>query len=262
MLFTRLGETLLHKLTFVVLGITSLWTVQRILRRIGPLPESLRQLRVWPRNIKGLSVCLDPTDISHIIIFKEIFVDKIYDLDGVPFVPDLIVDCGGHIGLFSLLARQRFPSVSAMVFEPNVANLHYLHSQVEDNKLDVNIVPAAVSNFDGEAQFHAGCSCSGGIQTNSNSPLNVDKVKVVNLCRLLSELRPKLLILKMDIEGGEEVLLPEILPLLPQKAAIFFETHDGDASWVKHSRNLQNAGFIVSQTSNRDRYCDGFALRV
>jgi hypothetical protein len=65
----------------------------------------------------------------------------------------------------------------------------------------------------------------------------------------------------MDIEGGEEILLPAILPLLPRKTVLLFETHYGAPSWEKHSQSLGRAGFVVTQTSNRDRYSDGIAIR-
>ena len=259
--FTTLGAKLQHKLALAILGVTSIWTVQRILRRLAPLPKPFRRLRLRPRILNGKSVLLDPTDASHIIIFREIFVDHIYKLSEVPFVPDLILDCGGHIGLFSLLAQHHFPGTRAMVFEPNSDNLPYLRAQIEENSLAVEIIPAAVSDFDGQAQFSAGCSCSGSIRPAPESSSNDGSVPVVNLCKLLSEMRPQQLVLKMDIEGGEEILLPAILPLLPRKTVLFFETHDGAPSWEKHSQSLTSAGFAVSQTSNRDRYSDGVAVR-
>ena len=259
--FTPLGAKLQHKFSLAILGVTSIWTVQRILRRLAPLPQMFRRLRLWPRSLNGKSVLLDPTDASHIIIFREIFVEHIYKLAEVPFVPDLILDCGGHIGLFTLLAQHHFPSTRAMVFEPNSANLPYLKAQVEDNSINVEIIPSAVSDFDGQAQFSAGCSCSGSIRPSPELSSHDRSVPVVNLCKLLSEMRPQQLVLKMDIEGGEEILLPAILPLLPRKTVLLFETHYGAPSWEKHSQSLGRAGFVVTQTSNRDRYSDGVAIR-
>lgn len=260
-LFNHLGEKLQHKLSFVVLGMMSTGAVQRILRRLAPLPKPFRRLRLWPRSLNGKSVLLDPTDASHIIIFREIFVDHIYKLSDVPFAPDLILDCGGHIGLFTLIAQHHFPGTPAMVFEPNSANLPFLKAQVVDNNLEVEVVPAAVSDFDGRAQFSAGCSCSGAIRQVTVSSSEDGSVPVINLRKLIAEKKPHQLLLKMDIEGGEDVLLPAILPLLPRKTVLFFETHDGDASWKRHSKSLMNVGFAVAQTSNRGRYSDGVAIR-
>lgn len=260
--FTPLVAKVQHKLALAILGVTSIWTVQRILRRLAPLPRALRRLRLWPKSLNGKSVLLDPTDDSHIIIFREIFVDHIYKLSDVPFAPDLILDCGGHIGLFSLLAQHHFPGTPAMVFEPNSANLPFLKAQVEDNSLAVEIVPAAVSDYEGRAQFRAGCSCSGSIRATAESLQEDGSVPVINLCKLIAEKKPQQLVLKMDIEGGEEILLPAILPLLPRKTVLFFETHDGAPSWEKHSQSLERAGFVVTQTSNRDRYADGVAIRI
>ena len=53
-------------------------------------------------------------------IFDEIVLNNNYDLDLVPFTPDQIFDCGGHIGMFSLIARGRYPLVPLINFEPNL----------------------------------------------------------------------------------------------------------------------------------------------
>jgi hypothetical protein len=50
-------------------------------------------------------------------IFDEIVRDNNYDLDLVPFQPDQIFDCGGHIGMFTLLARSRYPAMPVAIFD-------------------------------------------------------------------------------------------------------------------------------------------------
>jgi tRNA1(Val) A37 N6-methylase TrmN6 len=75
---------------------------------------------------------LDP---SHVVIFNEIVVDRIYDLELVPFTPDQIFDCGGHIGMFSLLARSRYPMAQLTVFEPNPENVCRIRRQVQLNAI-------------------------------------------------------------------------------------------------------------------------------
>ncbi len=258
--FTRLASTPFQKLAMLLLEAYSLNLVQRALRRLGPLPGPFRKLRLKPEELKGKSLLIDPTDASHAIIFKEIFLDNIYQLSNLPFKPDLIIDCGGHIGLFTLLAQHHFPGTRALVFEPNKANLIYLKSQIEFNQLAVQVIPSAVSNFDGFAEFSAGCSCSGSIATAVDAEAAGETVPVANLCEVLKQEKTQQLLLKMDIEGGEEILLPAILPLLPRRTVLFFETHFGEPSWERHQSNLQNAGFTVSQTSKRDRFADGIAI--
>jgi hypothetical protein len=87
-------------------------------------------------------------------------------------------------------------------------------------------------------------------------------VQLVDLSRYVHLPSSSKLILKMDIEGGEDTLLPFILPLLPPACGIFFETHSGETGWRDHESRLRACGFTVERFNARGVYSDGFALRV
>lgn len=246
-------------ISWIVVLNTSL--AQRIIRKLKFLPLALRRVSVKVKALGGKSVLIDSFDSSHFIIFSEIFAEKIYDFSVVNFTPDLIIDCGGHIGLFTLISQNEFPKTKAMVFEPNSENLSYLRSQIENNHLEVEIRPSAVSDYNGSASFDAGCSCSGSILEHAGGLNGLTLVKVVDLCQIIRENKSSKLILKMDIEGGEEKLIPLVVPMLPFETVFFFETHFGESSWLRHSEFLEQHGFKVMRTSNRERYSDGVAIR-
>jgi FkbM family methyltransferase len=259
--YTSVADRTSHKLALAWMVFLNINIVQRVLRKLRPLPNFIRHLSVMPRVLNGKRVELDPTDSSHFVIFTEILVDNIYDFSCVPFVPELILDCGGHIGLFTLMSQNRFPGTRAVAFEPNSENLPYLRTQNESNQLGVEIEPVAVSDFNGYATFSAGCSCSGAITRDVNPSAETASTQVVDLCQILAGHKVERLILKMDIEGGEDILIPKIVPLLPRQTAFYFETHFGEANWLKHVKTLEQAGFNVTRTSNRGPYSDGLAIR-
>lgn len=58
------------------------------------------ELVVRPAPLSGLRLAINPVDPTHVDIFNEVFLDQSYDLGLVPFTPDQIFDCGGHIGIF------------------------------------------------------------------------------------------------------------------------------------------------------------------
>ena len=93
----------------------------------GPLSFLARryfpELVGCPAVLGTLGVALNPSDLRHMICFNEVYRERAYDLDLVPFTPDQIFDCGGHIGMFSLLARSRYPTVPLVIFEPNPRNV-------------------------------------------------------------------------------------------------------------------------------------------
>ena len=120
-------------------------------------------------------------------IFDEVIRDNNYDLDLVPFTPDQIFDCGGHIGMFSLLARSRYPTVPLVIFEPNPHNVEWIRRQVQLNAMNIEVVQAAVSVREGEATFQDRFSYSGHLVDDAIS--RAPDVKLWNPVNLAEQAR-------------------------------------------------------------------------
>jgi FkbM family methyltransferase len=208
---------------------------------------------------------LNPSDLGHLISFEEIFVRRCYNLHEVPFVPSHVIDCGSHIGLFSLLANEAFPCSKITAFEPNSNNFKYINKQIANNQFNsIDVLQSAVSLQDGESFFSAECSNTGSIQSavSSSSYANGYVVKTIDICNFIRQINPSSLLLKIDIEGEELNVIPAIIPLLPEKCAIFFEVHSGEAGWNQISNSLSEANFKVKQLRSAYPYIDGFACRA
>jgi FkbM family methyltransferase len=260
--YQSLAKDFGNQVAFLWLAVLNLPLPRRLFNRLGRRPSYLSFLTLAPQSLGGLTVTLDPTDSSQVIIFDEVFLDHIYDFSQIPFEPTHIMDCGGHIGLFTLTALHRFPQSAATVFEPNPDNLPYLKRQISRNELAAELVTSAVSTRDGKIEFAIGSSCSGKMLMDSTAIDNVISVPTVDLKKLLDHSKPQRLLLKMDIEGAEMEVLPHILPSLPATTALFFETHGGDPDWNSIQSLLAQYGFTVKRTSERGPYSDGFALRT
>jgi FkbM family methyltransferase len=235
------------------------------------------ELVVRPAALGGLKVALNPVDRGHTWTFDEFFFDKNYDLGLIPFIPDQIFDCGGHIGMFSLLARSRYPLAQLMIFEPNPNNMEWIRRQVQLNALNIEAVQAAVSVREGEALFQDRFSSTGHLfdePTTSVSegqewksqklgtPMGRYAVRVIDLAALLSQRRPERLLLKLDVEGEETHIIPTLFDVFPRETAVFFETHHGQVGWDWVSRQFREHGFVVERRRSIDDYfIDGFALR-
>lgn len=261
-----LGETFRDKITLGLFGLVAP-TINNAGRRRWRLISSLLP-NVWlkPRRLKGLRLLIDPADWSQTVIFDEVFLKGSYDLAKVKFQPDVIIDCGAHIGLFSLLARSNFPNADLVIYEPNRGNASFIHNQIAGNGLDAAFHQSAVSTCPGEVDFVAVNSHGGRLQGHGTDGVSSDrssiyKVKVVDFCAELRRMRPASLLLKMDVEGEERNLMPAILPSLPLETAIFFETHSGQLGWRDAEELLMADGFRVEKISDRGMYCDGFACR-
>ncbi len=186
-------------------------------------------------------------------ILLELYLEKVYD----PYLGgkrDLtILDLGANIGLFSFYASQYAKKIIAV--EPSAFHQETLQHMLKYNKLDQKVTPvqAAISNTDGEAEFHHNnnvtmFSLSGAVEDNS---MEVEKVRKITLETLLKEQKIEHVdFMKLDIEGEEfNVLASESFrKVAPMIDALVVELH----SWagVNYSQAwacLRDAGYEVVQ---------------
>ena len=223
-------------------------------------PAAARPIWVRPAPLGGYAVRVNAAAMSDFVIYEEVFMEGIYDLNKVAFVPDAIIDAGAYHGYFSLLAAARFPGVAIIAFEPNVLNLDTLLANVSHNSVRVEVCASAVSTRDGSATF-AGGGCGGHL-----AEAGTVEVVVTSLSRVIHERACERLLLKLDIEGEEAAVLPGVLPYLPTRTAIFFEWHLGRHAYEQVATLLAAHGFAVTVTrENRLEtgavYIDAFAQR-
>lgn len=227
------------------------------------IKKSFPYLLVHPPILNGKCVVLTTGDNSEIEIFREFFMDRVVDLEVVPFEPDYVVDCGAHTGMFTLLASMYFPNSAFTLFEPNRKNLDILKKMLAINRLKVSLYPAAVSTKDGTAFFVSNMSYDGHIvEKTDGSSIDTVEVKCVDLKKYIRENLQGNLLLKLDIEGHEIDVIPDIIGSLPTCTAIFFETHNGEHAWRQISDVLRSEGFEVHQTRWREPFADGYAVRI
>jgi len=229
--------------------------LSRCLYRLYP------SLLVRPAALRGAILELDGGDFTHALAYEEIFLEKTYDLNLVPFQPQAVIDCGAHIGTFTLLAATTYPKTKLVCFEPNPKNAALLRRQVERNRLNAEVNEAAVSLVDGHAWFAAEFSCGGSLQSSKDAVANTYQVRTVDFPRFVGDMAVSSLLLKMDIEGEEKELMPKLLPSLPRVCAIFLETHHGSEGWQAMADLLGAAGFRTGFSRGREQYFDGWAIR-
>lgn len=136
--------------------------------------------------------------------FKEIFVQKIYDI-GTNVTPKTIVDLGSNIGLSVLFFRSRYPMAKIYAYEPDPENFKRL---IEHTKKIPNLYlyPCAVSDHTGETVFYVSCK-----RKDSSSILKreteAEKIKVRS-CRIIDieKMVGVIDLLKFDIEGAEKMV--------------------------------------------------------
>lgn len=140
--------------------------------------------------------------------------------------------------------------VFAFDFTPSV--LEWAEKNVSDPKF--HIIPCGLSDKDGTEKFYS----SGGYGTiapSENERRNFIEVPVKRLITIMKELGHKHIdILKMDIEGAEFSVIPDILDSGASFGQLCVEVHnrfydDGDEKLKALISQLNNAGFYIISVS-------------
>ena len=219
-------------------------------------------LRVRPNRYLGHEIEIDPKDLSHAIIAEEFLIDELYQLDRLTFEPAVVLDCGAHIGLFTVLAAARYPLARVLAFEPAPRNIFFLRKQVAKFGDRVQVVEVAVSNYEGMTKFSDDAGFGGRLIQAAEPGAEFFDVKVVDLRSFIPREPSVRLLLKLDVEGEEEAILPGLVGILPRCCAVFFELHDGTDSWLRASKLFKEHRFQAHLYRRRDPFIDGFAIRT
>ena len=73
----------------------------------------------------------------------EVAIRHVYPLDP-SFVPDLVIDGGANIGLFSLQAAAIYPSAKLIVCEPLPRNIKQVEKHLSRNHVTANLLPVCI----------------------------------------------------------------------------------------------------------------------
>jgi FkbM family methyltransferase len=188
-------------------------------------------------KVDGLDLSV-PDAPSFLSTWDQIFARQLYRCE----LPDMprILDLGANIGLASLYFLQHHPKAVITALEPDPDVFCHLHRNLTANRGDgVRLLRAAAWIEDTELNF-APDRADGGHLADSGKC----KVQAIDTRRLLEEQTFDLV--KMDIEGAECVVLPELGDLLEGTRLVFVEYHgrsQGPQALARVVGTLTKAGF-------------------
>jgi FkbM family methyltransferase len=170
-------------------------------------------------------------------------------------------DVGANVGAVSLLcARQGAARVLA--FEPADANLVRLEEHRWANPgvaSLIEVIPVAVSDADGETELLVGDAGAEAqivgqgmhLWHDSKDGARAITVRTILLDSLLNDSRPGPAILKIDVEGAEELVLNGARRVLRQcRPAVVLEVHTVSA-YRRCTEVLKQAGYNIRQIVGR-----------
>lgn len=208
-------------------------------------------------NGSTMRVEVSGSDITHLWAANEVLIERVYQLDVVPFTPDLVLDLGANIGLFTLLAAKQWPNASFVCVEPHPTTFSFLCDNLALNGVNVMKLQCALDSEVG-VKFMEN---DGAVFQRLSNRSTETRVMTLRLDALLPDNPNLKLLIKMDIEGAEVAVLDHLRARLPDQSFVFLELHKGDESlrWI-HDWAAKN-GFQFSEVRRREDAIDGYLER-
>lgn len=157
--------------------------------------------------------------------WQEIFADEVYR-----FIPNnsrpYIIDGGANIGLSTLYFALRHPQsrIDAYEADPHIFQVLQQNIAAHRSQLQARIQlhQQALWHSDTQLTFHEEGALAGSVVGDFGRTGNTQTVPAINIGRLLQQ---RVDLLKLDIEGAENELLPTLKPVLTNIDYLFVEYH-------------------------------------
>ena len=140
------------------------------------------------------------------------------------FVPDLVIDAGGNIGLFTLTALKKWPEAKAVIFEPVPDNLDRIRMHLAANGLQADIHPFCLGASEERMTFYCREANQGNFSDELPYTSTID-VQVTSLRPYLPINPQTKCLIKIDIEGAELAVVPNIIRGLSPNTIVVGELH-------------------------------------
>jgi FkbM family methyltransferase len=149
--------------------------------------------------------------------------------------PCRIVDGGANIGTFAIYAASIFPGVPVVCYEPESGNAGLLRTALAANRIAADVVEKGLWSREGRLFFHPAQSYAGSVsEAPSEYPIETVKVDAPDGCWL-----------KLDIEGAEYEVLPQLIEAGNRPRVISLEVHDVNRRGHALLEVLKKAGYEI-----------------
>ncbi len=190
-------------------------------------------------------------------LFGEVVTCDSYHLRDVDFTPDIVFDIGANVGVFTRFARSMWPDVKVVAVEPHPSNIDFFKRLTTDRRgvapdPNISLVEAALGN--GTAYLYEGgngsqhCFLSAGLgypleKLKKDPRCAANSVPTLSLTQIMQPfLRAgQKTLLKVDCEGGENVLWPDVaaMALIKTVDYVVIELHYFAIDGVVHPEVLK-----------------------
>jgi len=153
------------------------------------------------------------------------------------FNPTLI-DAGGNIGAASLYFNKIFPKLKTISIEPDIENAELLRKNLSG--LNVEIVHGALADKDGILLLDTKNFGPIGYRVGAIGNVEIAAYSIPSIVKKFS-INDRPFILKIDIEGGEDLLFSGLNSWIKDFPLIIIELHDWMLPFTNVSKNFYKA---------------------
>lgn len=181
---------------------------------------------------------------SDLFTVKELGCGSIYPLDPT-FAPDLVVDGGGNIGLFSLLASAAYPSAKIVICEPVPACLAQIDKHLRTNRVEAEILPVCLGGSRRSIPFYIREGIASSFDPEKPYTSRTD-VSVVTLEDVLRGRDAERVLIKLDIEGMELEVLEAYVPRETRPVCVVGELHRRKSTGARLEEIFRRSGWTLN----------------
>jgi FkbM family methyltransferase len=177
----------------------------------------------------------------------DLTIRDTYDLD-LNFRPDLVIDGGANIGLFTLrtaaaLASTGLSSVRFIACEPLPQNVEQLQRHLALNGISAEVLAGCLGGAHGSIPFYcreAICSSFDGAKPYSS----VIDIPVYTLKEAIGSASAERILIKLDIEGMEMEVLKAFIPSEQRAVYLVGELHEYARNASDFERMFRENGWV------------------
>jgi FkbM family methyltransferase len=165
------------------------------------------------------------------------------------FRPELVIDGGGNIGLFTLRAVASIPpgtetQVKFVICEPLPRNIDQIHKHLEMNGIDAELMPFCLGGTRRSVPFY--CRAANESSFDSHEAYDrVIEIPVITLEDAIGTSPAERILIKLDIEGMEMEVLSAYLPGEQRAVYIVGELHHYPLNAPIFERMFQDHGWTL-----------------
>ena len=227
-------------------------------RVIGTAPDNVRlhfssSIPFWYRP--------GTTDL---LVLEQVFLDGEYRVEPIERESiRYIVDLGSNIGVTAMFWAQRYPNARMVLVEPDPDNFRLLQCNTAAFRDRCVLLKVAVSDQRGETSFFRSDREYGHSIIQGDDSLSEIQVKTMTVSDILSAAQfPRVDLLKMDIEGGEQIVMPTIRTWLFAPRYLIAELHP-PYDFAAFTQHCESVGLRATQPPSQGFRCNlPFAARA